>query len=146
MSKLTTAILDVLSDGEWHTSKEITDRACVMASAKRKNVAAALHDMTDSNKIKRQRFGNTDHDYQYRMGCWTACYQPSEVPMRMTWFVHDPVDTDTAAELLSRYASRSIKTQKTLSADPRLWLVSALLPEFREEPKPSRQYKNPMWS
>jgi len=68
MSKLTTAILDVLSDGEWHTSKEITDRACVMASAKRKNVAVALHDMTDTNKIKRQRFGNTDHDYQYRMG------------------------------------------------------------------------------
>lgn len=63
-----------------------------------------------------------------------------------SWFTHDPVDTETAAELLSRYASRNIKTQKTLSADPSLWLVSALLPEFREEPKPSRQYKNPMWS
>lgn len=68
MSKLTTAILDVLSDGEWHTSKEITDRACAMASAKRNNVAVALHDMTESSKIKRQQFGNTDHDYQYRMG------------------------------------------------------------------------------
>lgn len=66
--------------------------------------------------------------------------------MQMTWFVHDPVDTETANELLSRYASRNIKTQKTLSADPRLWLVSALLPTFREEPRPSRQYKNPMWS
>lgn len=63
-----------------------------------------------------------------------------------SWFTHDPVDTDTAAELLSRYASRNIKTQKTLSADPRLWLVSALLPTFRDKPKPSRQYKNPMWS
>lgn len=63
-----------------------------------------------------------------------------------SWFTHDPVDSETAAELLSRYASRNIKTQKTLSADPRLWLVSALLPEFREEPKTSRQYKNPMWS
>lgn len=63
-----------------------------------------------------------------------------------SWFTHDPVDSETAAELLSRYASRNIKTQKTLSADPRLWLVSALLPEFREVPKPSRQYKNPMWS
>lgn len=66
--------------------------------------------------------------------------------MRETWFCHDPVDTETANELLSRYASRNIKTQKTLSADPRLWLVSALLPEFRNEPIPSRQYKNPMWS
>ena len=28
----------------------------------------------------------------------------------------------------------------------RLWLVSALLPTFRDEPKPSRQYKKPMWS
>lgn len=46
--------------------------------------------------------------------------------MRMTWFVHDPVDTDTAAELLSRYASRNIKAQKTLSADPRLWLEEPL--------------------
>lgn len=67
--------------------------------------------------------------------------------MQMTWPTHpDPVGTETATELLARYASRNIKTQKTLSADPRLWLVSALLPTFREEPKPSRQYKNPMWS
>lgn len=66
--------------------------------------------------------------------------------MQMTWLCHEPVDTETANELLSRYASRNIKTQKTLATDPRLWLVSALLPEFREEPKPSRQYKNPMWS
>jgi len=66
--------------------------------------------------------------------------------MRETWFTHDPVDSETATELLSRYASRNIKTQKTLSADPRLWLVSALLPTFRDEPKPSRQYKKPMWS
>ena len=66
--------------------------------------------------------------------------------MKKTWFTHDPVDTETANELLSRYASRNIKTQKTLSADPRLWLVRALLPTFRETPKPSRQYKNPMWS
>jgi len=71
MSKLTTAILDVLSDGEWHTSKEITNRACAMASAKRNNVAVVLHDMTDSNKIKRQLFGSTDHDYQYRMGTFS---------------------------------------------------------------------------
>lgn len=66
--------------------------------------------------------------------------------MQMTWFCHEPVDTETANELISRYASRNIKTQKTLALDPRMWIVSALLPEFREEPKPSRQYKNPMWS
>jgi len=63
-----------------------------------------------------------------------------------TWFTHDPVDTETATELLSRYASRNIKALKTLALDPRLWIVSALLPEFREEPKPSKQYRNPMGS
>lgn len=40
--------------------------------------------------------------------------------MRESWFCHDPVDLDTANELLSRYASRNIKTQKTLATDPRL--------------------------
>ena len=67
--------------------------------------------------------------------------------MRETWFTHpDPLDTKTADELLSSYKLRNIQAKKALAFDPRLWLVSALLPEFREEPKPSRQYKNPMWS
>ncbi|MEB5707393.1 hypothetical protein [Pantoea anthophila] len=67
--------------------------------------------------------------------------------MRETWFTHpDPLDTKTADELLSSYKLRNIQAKKSLAFDPRLWLVSALLPEFREEPKPSRQYKNPMWS
>ena len=71
MSKLTTAIHQVLSDDEWHTSKEIIDRVCVLASAKRINVTVALHDMADNNKIKRQRLGISDHDYQYRMGAFS---------------------------------------------------------------------------
>lgn len=71
MSKLTTAIHQVLSDDEWHTSKEIIDRVCALASAKRINVTVALHDMADNNKIKRQRLGISDHDYQYRMGAFS---------------------------------------------------------------------------
>ena len=66
--------------------------------------------------------------------------------MRKTWFNHDPVDTETATELLSRYAARNIKTQKTLAADPRLWLVSALLPEFKSEPRQDRTYQQRIWS
>lgn len=66
--------------------------------------------------------------------------------MRETWFCHDPVDTETAAELLSRYKLRNIQASKTLAFDPRLWIVTALLPEYREKPIPSRQYQNPMWS
>lgn len=66
--------------------------------------------------------------------------------MRKTWFTHDPVDTDTANELISRYTSRSIQTQKTLSADPRLWLVSALLPEGKREPQRDTTYEQRIWS
>lgn len=66
--------------------------------------------------------------------------------MQLTWFAHDPVDADTAAELISRYAARKIQTKKTLATDPRLWLVSALLPESQEEPKASRTYQHRMWS
>lgn len=67
--------------------------------------------------------------------------------MRETWFTHpDPLDTKTADELISIYKLRNIQAKKSLAFDPRLWLVSALLPEFRNEPKPSKQFKNPMWS
>ncbi|AXF75413.1 hypothetical protein LU604_15495 [Erwinia tracheiphila] len=65
--------------------------------------------------------------------------------MRKTWFTHDPVDTDTANELLSRYASRNIQTQKTLSTDPRHWIVSALLPEFEQVPRQERTYQQSIW-
>ncbi len=67
--------------------------------------------------------------------------------MRKTWFTHpDPIDTKTADELIASYKSRNIQAKKCLAFDPCYWLVSALLPEFRNEPIPSRQYKNPMWS
>ncbi|WP_312836655.1 hypothetical protein [Pantoea sp.] len=66
--------------------------------------------------------------------------------MKQTWFTHDPVDTDTANELLSRYAARNIQAQKTLAADPRLWLVSAMLPEGKSEPRRDRTYEQKIWS
>jgi hypothetical protein len=53
--------------------------------------------------------------------------------MRLTPFTHEPVDTETAEELLSRYKLRNIKATKTLAFDPRLWIVTALLPEYRED-------------
>lgn len=66
--------------------------------------------------------------------------------MKKSWFVHDPVDTDTANELLSRYAYRNIQTKKTLATDPRFWLVSALLPHSEWEPRQDRTYQQPIWS
>lgn len=65
--------------------------------------------------------------------------------MRQTWFTHDPIDTETANELLSRYASRNIPTQKALATDPRYWLVSALLPESKREPRQDKTYQQPIW-
>lgn len=66
--------------------------------------------------------------------------------MKKTWFTHDPVDTDTANELISRYNARNIHTQKTLAADPRLWLVNALLPEGNREPRRDKTYENKCWA
>lgn len=66
--------------------------------------------------------------------------------MQKTWFTHDPVDTDTPNELLSRYAARNIQTQKTLATDPRLWLVSALLPEGNREPRRDTTYEHKCWA
>lgn len=66
--------------------------------------------------------------------------------MKLTWFVHDPVDAETAASLISSYTARNIQTQKALAADPRLWLVSALLPEGNSEPRRDRTYENRVWS
>jgi hypothetical protein len=63
-----------------------------------------------------------------------------------TWFVHDPVDSETAEILISRYTARNIQTRKTLAADPRLWLVSALLPESDREPRRDRTYESRAWS
>ena len=65
--------------------------------------------------------------------------------MRQTWFTHDPVDSDTANELLHQYAIRNIQTQKTLATDPRLWLVSALLPESNREPRRDHSYEQRCW-
>lgn len=67
--------------------------------------------------------------------------------MRMTWYSHpDALDTKTADELLALYAARQVEAKKTLAFDPRFWTVSALLPESRNEPRPSKQYQNTLWS
>lgn len=65
--------------------------------------------------------------------------------MKLSWFVHDPVDAETAEFLISRYTARNIQTQKTLATDQRLWLVSALLPESNFEPRRDKTYENHIW-
>lgn len=65
--------------------------------------------------------------------------------MRMTWFHHLNLTTEEATQLIAAYQSRNVKTQRTLSADPRLWVVSALLPEYASEPKGRSQYQSRIW-
>ncbi len=66
--------------------------------------------------------------------------------MRKTWFYHLNLTTDEANQLITLYHSRNVKTTKHLSADPRLWIVGALLPEYASEPKGRSQYQQKMWS
>lgn len=66
--------------------------------------------------------------------------------MRKTWFYHLNLTTDEANQLITLYHSRNVKTTKHLSADPRLWIVGALLPEYRNAPKGRSQYQQKLWS
>lgn len=66
--------------------------------------------------------------------------------MKRTWFYHHDVTTAEADELIQRYTLRNVKTSKTLSADPRLWVVAALLPEGRTEPRVSSIYQQRIFS
>lgn len=61
--------------------------------------------------------------------------------MKMQWFYHTDLTTTEANELISRYNSRNVQTQKTLSADPRLWVVAAILPFSEREPRADRRYE-----
>jgi hypothetical protein len=65
--------------------------------------------------------------------------------MRKTWFYHHDVTTAEADELIQRYTLRNVKTSKTLSADPRYWVVMALLPEGSTEPRVSNKYQQRCW-
>jgi hypothetical protein len=65
--------------------------------------------------------------------------------MRKTWFRHHDLTTAEADELIQRYTLRNVQTQRTLSADPRYWVVAALLPEGRTEPRASNTFQQRCW-
>ena len=66
--------------------------------------------------------------------------------MRKTWFYHHDVTTEEANELIQRYTLRNVQTSKALSANPRLWVVAALLPESRNAPRVSNKYQQRIWA
>lgn len=65
---------------------------------------------------------------------------------KMSWFHHHDLTNEEATQLITVYQSRNVKTTKHLSADPRLWVVGALLPEYASEPKGRSQYQQRIWS
>lgn len=64
---------------------------------------------------------------------------------KSTWFTHEIMSTQQADTLIQKYTSQNIQTQKQLSADYTGWYVSALLPEYKSEPRQSSVWQNPMW-
>ncbi|WP_447867521.1 hypothetical protein [Rahnella bonaserana] len=65
---------------------------------------------------------------------------------KLTWFTYDTVMTTIEADtLIKKYTSQNIQTQKQLSDDYTGWYVSALLPEFKNQPRQSSVWQNPMW-
>ena len=65
---------------------------------------------------------------------------------KLTRFTYDTVMTTLEADsLIKQYTLRNIQTQKQLSADFRGWYVSALLPEYKNQPRQSSVWQNPMW-
>ncbi len=65
--------------------------------------------------------------------------------MAKTWFTHEIMSTQQANDLIKQYTLRNIQTSKQLSADYTGWYVSALLPEYKSEPRQSYVWQNPMW-
>lgn len=49
--------------------------------------------------------------------------------MKKSWFTHTGLTTEEANELEARYKSKDVPVEKSLDIDPRLWIVSALLPQ-----------------
>lgn len=64
---------------------------------------------------------------------------------KSTWFQHDIMSTQQAEDLIKQYTLRNIQTSKQLSEDYTGWYVSALLPEYKNQPRQSSVWQNPMW-
>lgn len=66
--------------------------------------------------------------------------------MRQTPFVYDPMTNEEAEALIAAYTSRNIVATKTLAHDPRLWIVTVILPESLREPRIDRRYQQKYWT
>lgn len=52
---------------------------------------------------------------------------------------------EEAEALIAAYTSRNIVATKALAHDPRLWIVTVILPESLREPRIDRRYQQKHW-
>lgn len=67
MKTLTQLITELLSDNQWHTSKEIIRHCLNWSDKDRHAILNTLHNMTARNQIKRRRKEEADTESQYRI-------------------------------------------------------------------------------
>ncbi|MGF6424522.1 type III secretory pathway lipoprotein EscJ [Lelliottia sp. 489] len=65
--------------------------------------------------------------------------------MKKSWFTHSGLTTEEANELVARYQSKGVPVEKSLDTDPRLWIVSALLPQQKSSPKTAQSMRSRTW-
>lgn len=65
--------------------------------------------------------------------------------MKKGWFTHTDLTAEQAAELVARYTSNHVKTEKSLSSDYKTWIVSARLPESEKPPRADKTYQWRHW-
>lgn len=66
--------------------------------------------------------------------------------MKKSWFAHIGLTTEEAIELVARYKSKGVPVKKSLDIDPRLWIVSAFLPQQKSHPTTGRSLHSRVWS
>ena len=65
--------------------------------------------------------------------------------MKKTWFQHYPMNESEANNLIRNYSKRGVKTEKSLTDDPRFFVVSAFLPLSKYIPRSNKSYINSLW-
>lgn len=68
MSNIREEIHNVLADGYWYSSKEILDTVCQKAGATRVQVNSALHTMSGSGEIIKEREETGYRHCRFRIG------------------------------------------------------------------------------
>lgn len=65
--------------------------------------------------------------------------------MKKSWFTHTGLTSEEADELVTRYESKGITVEKSLDIDPRLWIVSALLPQQKSSSSTQQSLRSRVW-